>query len=146
VHLQAYILQSLEQLTMFQGDQIEWIGNEVACGVGMQRIDILLSVIRRSQRFCIPIELKAIEAPLGITNQVRRYVDWLNQYYIPNLNSIVEPMIIAKKIDQTKTQHVKNLFNEFRNFNAKSGCSKLRYIEFEFNRTHSTIDFQEMTY
>ena len=42
-HLQAYILQNLENINIFQDENIEWIGNEVSCGVGMQRIESIIA-------------------------------------------------------------------------------------------------------
>ena len=47
-HLQAFILQNLDKdnnlkKLLTKSKKIEWIGNEVSCGVGMQRIDIMLS-------------------------------------------------------------------------------------------------------
>ncbi|PJE81158.1 hypothetical protein COU58_04000 [Candidatus Pacearchaeota archaeon CG10_big_fil_rev_8_21_14_0_10_32_42] len=51
-HLQAYICKNVdieEQLKklLIQDNKLEWIGNEVSCGVGMQRIDIALSLQKR---------------------------------------------------------------------------------------------------
>jgi len=50
VHLQAYIVKNIGQRIISSLDNIilanssiEWIGNEVYCGVGMQKIDLLLS-------------------------------------------------------------------------------------------------------
>jgi hypothetical protein len=65
-HLQAYIVQNLEldnylKNLLIQNKKIEWIGNEVSCGVGMQRIDILLS-FEDEEKIIFPIELKAVPA------------------------------------------------------------------------------------
>lgn len=142
-HLQAYILQNLQSITIFQNDVIEWIGNEVSCGVGMQRIDIMLSIIRNNNKVCIPIELKSTEANLGITKQVQRYIDWLKQYYLPNRPSDLEPMIIARQIQNKTTQNYLNLVQEFNNFNIRNNL-KLRYVEFCINSNN--IDFNEIIY
>lgn len=142
-HLQAYILQNLQSITIFQNDVIEWIGNEVSCGVGMQRIDIMLSIIRNNNKVCIPIELKSTEANLEITKQVQRYIDWLKQYYLPNRPSDLEPMIIARQIQNKTTQNYLNLVQEFNNFNIRNNL-KLRYVEFYINSNN--IDFNEIIY
>lgn len=47
-HLQMYIVQNIGRNPSIDNalgisDNVEWIGNEVACGVGMQRIDIMVS-------------------------------------------------------------------------------------------------------
>lgn len=125
-HLQAYILQNAEY---YLGESIEWIGNEVSCGVGMQRIDILISKKKGINRECLPIELKSTEAYLGITNQIQRYVDWLHQYYLPNYPSDLSPILISRRINMKESEYFSNLINEFKFFN-KFNNIKLKYIEF----------------
>ena len=56
-HLQAYIVQNIGRGTnkeldksLLNGLSFEWLGNEVSCGVGMQRIDIMLSLIKENVR------------------------------------------------------------------------------------------------
>ena len=142
-HLQAYILQNLENINIFQDENIEWIGNEVSCGVGMQRIDIMLSVVRNDNKVCMPIELKSTEAYLEITKQVQRYIDWLKQYYLPNRPSDLEPMIISRQIQNKTTQNYLALLQEFNNFNAQNNL-RLRYVE--FNVVNQDINFQEVIY
>ena len=142
-HLQAYILQRIANINIFQNETVEWIGNEVSCGVGMQRIDILLSVLRNNNKICIPIELKSTEAYLKITNQVQRYLDWLKQYYLPNRPSDLEPMIISRQIQNKTTQNYLDLLQEFNNFNAQNNL-RLRYVE--FNVVNQDINFQDVIY
>ena len=142
-HLQAYILQNLENINIFQDENIEWIGNEVSCGVGMQRIDIMLSVVRNDNKVCMPIELKSTEAYLDITKQVQRYIDWLKQYYLPNRPSDLEPMIISRQIQNKSQQNYLDLVQEFNTFNTQNNL-RLRYIE--FNVINQNINFQEVIY
>lgn len=144
-HLQAYFLQNLENITIFQNQPIEWIGNEVSCGVGMQRIDIMLS-INSQNRKVIPIELKSVEAYPEITIQLQRYVDWIEQYYLPNRPSDIEPMVISREITDKSSQNYQNLINAFDNFNTQNNTLKLRYVEFSIDCTHNTINFNEITY
>jgi len=144
-HLQAYILQNLESINIFQNEVFEWIGNEVSCGVGMQRIDIMLSILKNNNKICMPIELKSTEAYLGITKQVQRYIDWLKQYYLPNRPSDLEPMIISRQIHNKTTQNYLDLVQEFRNFNTQNNC-RLRYIEFNVDVNINMIDFIEIVY
>ena len=142
-HLQAYILQNLAGINIFQNEVIEWVGNEVSCGVGMQKIDIMLSILRDGNKVCVPIELKSTEAYLEITKQVQRYVDWLRQYYLPNRPSDLEPIIISRQIQNKTTQNYLALVQEFNNFNAQNNL-RLRYIE--FNVINQNINFQEVIY
>lgn len=142
-HLQAYILQHLENINIFAQENIDWIGNEVSCGVGMQRIDLMLSIVRNNNNVCLPIELKSTIAFLHITNQVQRYVDWIRQYYLPNRPSDLEPMIISRQITDKASQFYSQLIAEFNIFNTENNL-KLRYIEFNIN--NQTICFNEITY
>ncbi|AFI03414.1 hypothetical protein [Helicobacter cetorum] len=146
-HLQAYILQNLENLLpSWQVNwQINWIGNEVSCGVGMQRIDILIDVIDRADnlRKIIPIELKSTPIYGGISCQLQRYCDWLKQYYLPNHSyPRIVPMIIARAIDKTSRewQFFKDEILDFNNRNQVM----LQYIEFSING--SDISFEKIQY
>ena len=142
-HLQAYILQNLAGINIFQNEVIEWVGNEVSCGVGMQKIDIMLSILRDGNKVCVPIELKSTEAYLEITKQVQRYVDWLRQYYLPNRPSDLEPIIISRQIQNKTTRNYSDLVQEFNTFNTQNNL-RLRYIE--FNVINQNINFQEVIY
>lgn len=144
-HLQQYILQNIENIPISQNENIEWIGNEVSCGVGMQRIDIMLGAVdNQNNHKIIPIELKSTHAHMGIIKQLQRYVDWLEQYYLPNKPSDISPMIISRKIDNKQTNEYTNLVNSFNDFNNRNlSHLRLRYIEFEIN---NGINFTEIIY
>ena len=141
-HLQAYITKNLGKGinktlddTILNGATIEWLGNEVSCGVGMQRIDIMPSAIKDEQRILIPVELKAVEADEKNIIQIQRYVDWIEQYYIPNRQSDIQPVLVAKKIVNKQSNAYKRLIDSFNRFNKanKSRCAKLKYIEFDID-------------
>lgn len=89
------------------------------CGVGMQRIDLMLSIVRNNNNVCLPIELKSTIAFLHITNQVQRYVDWIRQYYLPNRPSDLEPMIISRQITDKASQFYSQLIAEFNIFSTQ---------------------------
>ena len=139
-HLQAYITKNLGKGTntsldepILNGSQIEWLGNEVSCGVGMQRIDIMPSVIKNEQRILIPIELKAVEADERNAIQIQRYVDWIEQYYIPNRQSDIQPVLVAKKIINKQTPAYQRLIDSFNRFNQNnsSRCARLKFVELD---------------
>lgn len=105
-HLQAYILQnldspSLSQLLLPLPNTPFWIGNEVSCGVGMQRIDLLIKQENIDNIYIKLIELKCVQPePYIINEQLPWYIRWLSYYYIPNLkncgkNIFLTPCIIA---------------------------------------------------
>jgi predicted RNA-binding protein len=152
-HLQAYVVQnvgrntnaSLDGNILLEGFELEWLGNEVSCGVGMQRIDVMFSLVKGDKRTVVPVELKAVEASEINTIQIQRYVDWLEQYYIPNRISDIQPVLIAKKtVDKTSAiyQRIIKTFNEFNEKNTR--CNPLRYVEYEV--ADGKLKFYEVKY
>lgn len=152
-HLQAYIAEnigkgtndSLDKTTL-AGATIEWMGNEVSCGVGMQRIDVMLSVTKEGQRIVIPIELKTVKVKSNIIGQIQRYVDWVEQYYIPNRQSDIQPILVAPEIQNRSTEDYKELIDNFKKFNKKNSttCNALVYIEFSMD--NGNLVFKKMNY
>jgi hypothetical protein len=151
-HLQAYIIQNIGRNTnksldksLLNGLNFEWLGNEVSCGVGMQRIDIMLSLIKNNIKVVLPIELKAVEASTDNIIQIQRYVDWLEQYYIPNRISDAQPVLISKKIVNKNSDNYRKIIESFKYFNDKNNrCISIKYIEYELEE--DKLIFQEVNY
>jgi len=112
-HLQAYIMQNfdeepLKQILLPLPDGKAWVGNEVSCGVGMQRIDVMLTQEDEKNIYIKLIELKCgIPYENIVKYQIPWYIEWLSYYVIPNYykkgkNIIVKPCIIAQKTDDEK--------------------------------------------
>ena len=135
-HLQMFITQnigrginkSLDKVLNAE-ENIEWIGNEVSCGVGLQRIDIMISkTINENQKIIMPIELKAVSASLDNTRQLTRYIDWIKQYYVPNSpESDIQPVLICKSSTKLSNELKKNFYK----FNELNKVLPLKYIEYE---------------
>ena len=136
-------LNNLDNLLVNNYD-VEWIGNEVYCGVGMQKIDIMLSLIKEDERIIEPIELKSVCATPDIIFQIQRYIDWIEQYYIPNRISDIQPVIISKKISNKQSSNYAQLINNLKNLNSKNNILPLKYIEFDIN--NNNINFQQIIY
>ncbi len=152
-HLQAYIVQNIGRGTNPNLDQsllaanlsLEWLGNEVSCGVGMQRIDVMLSLVGNNRKIILPIELKAVEASQDNVTQIQRYVDWLEQYYIPNRISDIQPVLISKKIINKISENYKDIIESFKQFNKKNNrCMPIKYIEYEIEENN--LKFQVINY
>jgi len=152
-HLQAYIIKNIgmglnKELDkiILEGSDIEWLGNEVSCGVGMQRIDIILSLIKNGQRVIVPIELKAVEADERNIIQIQRYIDWIEQYYISNRQSDIQPVLVSKMINDKTTNRYQKIVQSFEKFNSlnNSRCKKLKYIEFDIE--NSNLIFNNVDY
>lgn len=105
-HLQAYIVQTIDKNPLkdllLRENLPTWIGNEVSCGVGMQRIDILTLQEDKNNVYANIIELKCGEAYDDIVNkQLPWYIKWFN-YYIGdtyNKNIIIQPVVLTYETD-----------------------------------------------
>ncbi len=152
--LQAYITQniglnvnySLDSAILKPDNSIEWIGNEVSCGVGMQRIDVMLSEIYNNQKNIIPIELKAVEISPENVIQIKRYIDWIEQYYKPNRQGDITPVIIAKIPKNIHTQSYITAINNFKIFNKENEerCNPIKYIEYTIE--NNDLEFKVKDY
>ena len=155
-HLQTYIVQNIERNTelrelLLNNRNVEWLGNEVSCGVGMQRIDVLSIHQEENEKILTPIELKATKARKKrkeITRQLKRYVDWLELYFIPNIEAQakIQPVIIAEK-DNKSTPEYKKLTIAIKAFNRKlyqqRNVLPIKYIEFFID---NDIHFNKVDY
>lgn len=106
-HLQAFIMQKYDDevikdklLSLDNGSA--WVGNEVSCGVGMQRIDIMIIEANEDEIHVKIVELKD-EEPYDyiLDEQMPWYLRWVSQYIVPNLFKqgkviIIHPCILAK--------------------------------------------------
>lgn len=146
-HLQAYIIQNylmlpLRELLHIETERATWIGNEVSCGVGMQRIDIV-TVQEDDQSATINIiELKD-EEPYDniITYQLPWYIDWVKNYWCPlyaGKEVIINPIVIAKKAKEVNCERFHDLANTLL-YTAHNNISisALEYIAFEINENIS---------
>ena len=146
-HLQAYIVQnvgkgindSLDRVIL-EGSKVDWIGNEVYCGVGMQRIDVLIETRNSNGELSIiPIELKAVEATVETVRQVSRYIEWLKQYYLPNRgNMTIRPFIVGRKYRNPHNKNRLDLINEIEK--VKASELKINYAEYSIESDYLCFD------
>ena len=144
IYLQADITRRIgregDSLTeiLMGGERPFWIGNEVKCGVGMQSIDVMLCRSGGQQRLTL-IELKSVPANPDNIRQLRRYVEWTEQYYLPNSPAIIEPVLIARKTPGDLPEDFLRAAAEFNRDNRGRTCEPLRIVEF-------VIDGEEIRY
>lgn len=143
--LQTLIVGNVETVLkeVLKDQKIDWIGNEVACGVGMQRIDILVQSHDKSGNICIyPIELKDEPIKKDIFRQMKRYIAWLQLYYQENKKQRIVPVIIAaaprRKFSLTGAD-----FEQF-NRDNKNHCQNLRYITFDKMLKFEEVDYKKI--
>jgi len=111
----------------------------------MQKMDVMLSLASDNRRIVMPIELKAVEASPDIIIQIQRYVDWLEQYYIPNRISDIQPVLISKKIASKTTENYTQIIDSFKFFNNKNNrCMPIKFVEYEIE--DNNLIFQDIIY
>lgn len=147
VHLQAYIMQNIESLLpLIGGADGFWFGNEVSCGVGMQRIDIMTVSETASTVNIFVVELKH-DCPYKnvIRYQLPWYIKWCSDYVAPNFigkKVTITPVVLARKFADT---HTLDVFKDFAVKNPLSSTnavvSPTRFVSFSFNA--SEISFKE---
>ena len=147
-HLQMFITQnigkhtSLDKALNVESEKLEWLGNEVSCGVGMQRIDIMFSQKTSDiDREVVPIELKAVPASEDNIRQISRYIDWIEQYYVPNKPSTIRPVLICPE-SQLNTRTM----DAFKKFNADSNGRYLPLEYIEFRDNNGNLEFTKTLY
>jgi hypothetical protein len=142
VHLQAHMLQHFSEqplrsiLFSLPNSNKIWIGNEVSCGVGMQRIDLLTIQENEHTAFIKVIELKCIQAYIDIIhNQIPWYLQWISDYITPNYNKnvVVIPCIIAKSSSTPNTSIINTAKTYKHNIIGKRpnvSIAPIEYVEF----------------
>lgn len=145
-HLQAFILQNIRSINLLDLPKRDfWIGNEVSCGVGMQRIDILIIQEISDKIYFKIVELKDEQPTSNILDyQLDWYIKWLFDYIIPNYaeKSIeITPCIIAAKTkDNTLIKSIAE--RKFRNPYQYSSINSTEY--YAFNISENTINFEKI--
>ena len=111
-HLQAYVMQKyddgiLKNILLPLENGSAWVGNEVACGVGMQKIDALIIEQNDEEIHVKVVELKD-EEPYEyiLSHQLRWYLQWVSQYIVPNLLKYKKPVVIHPCILARKTDNI----------------------------------------
>lgn len=155
VHLQAYIIQnydtSLKELLLPDFYLNNWIGNEVVCSVGEQRIDILIISETDNNYIIRLIELKDKKPNKDtIENQIDWYLKWIIQYYVPlSSGKPVEiiPTIIAAPFKRN-CKSKREFFAAKENFNTElysSGNAKTFPVEYiSYIKDDNDIEFSKV--
>ena len=135
-----------------QSTEIVWLGNEVFCGVGMQKIDVFTITNTPENKMLRIIELKAV-MDLGICTQLERYVNWSLEYLRCDGNGAkpenLYPTIVIPKTQTSNEESDANNLTErlLPQFNQafSDKCHPVRYFEYEFD-SNKNIVFSERSY
>lgn len=143
-HLQAYILQNIRSIGLLDYPEKDfWIGNEVSCGVGMQRIDILIKQ-ETNDKICFKVvELKDEQPTANIVDyQLSWYIKWLFDYIIPNYSEKtveITPCIVAAKTNNKGLlKHIAE--KEFRSPYAYAFVKRTKYYAFNIREDRMDIN------
>jgi len=151
-HLQLYFTENIGvnlNLNPIVGNNLAWFGNEVACGVGMQKIDILTICQNGEKKEYRLIELKDEPVKPEIVNQIEYYVNWASQNSGKHLDGAfdwnIQPIIVSPPHSKKNWQDV---VNEFKSYNQKKLSLPIIYFEFKIECKKDVIDifFQQINY
>jgi len=149
VYLQLYFTENIKldlNLDNVVGNNLVWFGNEVACGVGMQKIDILTICEDRERKEYRTIELKDEPVQLGVVEQIEYYVNWASQNSGRHLDGAfnwnIQPVIVAPP---HHSKNWKEIVTAFRDYNEKQISLPILYFEFVVQDGQSII-FQRIEY
>lgn len=123
-------------------ESIRWVGNEVACGLGMQKIDIFVINETDNGLMFRVIELKKDPPDEWTVRQLGRYVDWTARF-IPGANKDnIQPMLLCRNLrSQALSSRVIESFRRFNNLNI---ALPLKYAECIKNPGTNEILFYEI--
>jgi hypothetical protein len=149
--LQLYFTENIgidSKLIPIVGENLIWFGNEVACGVGMQKIDILTicqNDKRKGEQYRL-IELKDEPIKPQIIEQIEYYVNWASQNSGRHLHNAfdwnIQPVIVAPPLN---SKNLNSIIKAFKKYNQKQISLPILYFEFQvFNG--SSIKFQKIKY
>ena len=149
IYLELYFTQNVglnNSLNPIVGDNIIWLGNEVASGVGMQKIDILTIDQAEGRKEYRIIELKDESVDPKVVGQIEYYVNWASQNSGRHLEAAynwnIRPIIVAPP---HKSSNWKNVTKAFSDFNSKNISLPLFYFEFQI-QCGKSISFQRVDY
>lgn len=153
VHLQAYIMQnfdkvSLKSLLFSCVDEPCWIGNEVSCGVGMQRIDTMVIQEKDNDVYIKVVELKCVAPYIDILDkQLPWYISWVSDYVAPNYTSLgkavhIIPCVLAENSTYNEFINKCRIFHQGYTPTNSIVVEQAEYIGFKVNA--EDIEFQKI--
>ncbi|MEN3037619.1 MAG: hypothetical protein ABDI07_00440 [Candidatus Kryptonium sp.] len=151
IHLQLYFTENIgfnPHLNPIVGHNLVWFGNEVFCGVGMQKIDILTICQGNEKREYRIIELKDEPIKPDIVDQIEYYVNWASQSSGKHLDGAyswnIQPVIVAPSHKYNPPKWDK-IVSAFKGYNDKGISKPILYFEFLVNCGKS-ISFNRVDY
>ena len=148
-YLQLYFTENINlksNLEPIVGTPVTWFGNEVASGVGMQKIDILTLVNDSENRQYRIVELKDEPMEIGVLDQIKYYIKWGSQNSGRHLESAhnwnIRPIIVGPP---HKPKTWKKITEAIEMFNATEEARPVSYFELSIC-ADDTISFEIVDY
>jgi len=148
-YLQLYFTENIGVDTSLDpviGNSVVWFGIEVACGVGMQKMDILTICQNDERREYRIVELKDEPAKPSVVDQIEYYVNWASQDNGKHLDGAfdwnIQPVIVAPPHSPRDWE---DILAAFRGYNQKHVSLPILYFEFTVPNKRS-INFRELKY
>ena len=148
-YLQLYFTENIDidaTLNPIVGDNVIWFGNEVACSVGMRKIDILTICQEGERNQFRLIELKDEPVEPQVIEQMEYYVNWASQNSGRHLEGAfdwnLQPIVVAPP---HKTRNWIYVVDSFKTYNRKRISLPILYFEFTIN-SDKAIAFQKIDY
>jgi hypothetical protein len=145
-YLQAFLTKNYgrfsgSEVVFGPTESIRWVGNEVACGLGMQKIDIFVINGRQNDLFFRVIELKK-DPPDELTVwQLVRYIEWTIRF-IPDANkNNIQPILLCRNLEGQKISS--RVLDSFHTFDNLSIALPLKYLECTRESKSNTVVFYE---
>lgn len=149
VHLEMYFTENIgvnTDLDAIVGNSPVWFGNQVACGVGMQKLDILTICQDGERKEYRMIELKDEATEPRVVQQIEYYVNWASQNFGRHLDAAfnwnIQPIVVAPPGNPTTWSAV---VAAFRNYNKRQISLPVLYFEFQV-QCGKSISFNEVGY
>jgi hypothetical protein len=149
VYLQQYFTQNIGReaaLEPIVGRSPDWFGNEIPCGVGMQKIDILSIAGWGTNPIFRIIELKDEAVTSDIIDQITYYVTWASEsdgrHLIGARHWNIQPVVVAPP---HKPRTWDSVIRSFKEFNGRKIALPIEYYEFFLTAqglTFTKIDYQ----
>lgn len=126
-HLHSILIKQLPEIIF--SDNVEWLGNEVYSGAGMQSMDVLFI---KNNVYNI-IEVKKGEITKEITKQISKYILWLKNRFNQFNTELFQPILFGEFI--TRNRRTNSVMNKRRNeiieFNNNNISLPIKYYEYE---------------
>jgi len=146
-HLQAFLIKNYGQflgseIIFGPAESIRWVGNEVACGLGMQKIDIFVINEGLSGLLFRVIELKKDPPDEFTVRQLIRYIDWITRFIPGADRTNIQPILLCRKLGGQKLS-LKTI-DSFHRFNNLAIALPLKYIECTKDTKPNMVFFHEL--